>query len=190
MNKNKNYLRILQGQAGNYRVASELLLRGYNVYFPAADTGVDILVEGCVRVQVKSAHLTRTNHSPDNWRAHYSSLASLYGFRLSGMRHMKGTRTVKATPRDFTKECDFLVLWGIEENRFWVIPSALITRRCTVVLGSIPERDLWRLRQDSNMQRMRNCEGKWDLIAGSIATLTEATSEVAHPVVVAEGVQK
>ncbi len=52
----KTPMNLLQGQAGVYRAASKLCLMGLNPYFAAVDDGADLLVDG-VRIQVKAAHL-------------------------------------------------------------------------------------------------------------------------------------
>lgn len=199
---------MMQGMAGNYRVASELMLRGLNVYFPAIDIGVDLLVEGCVRVQVKSAHIS-THHRYDK------SGRPVYGFRLT-QTHFLGSRGVRSSARDFSKDCDFVVLWGIEQNRFWIVPAALLNDRFSIVLGQedrwvqsdvdairqmhaegktseeigqklgMSTMTVWRRTQgmyvDSPnplIHRIKNCEGRWDLIESCLDTLTEATQQVA-----------
>ena len=117
----------LQGQAGVYRVASELLLRGFNPQFPAVDCGYDLSVEGGVRVQVKSGHL-RMNSKV------YPQGA--YWFKLTRGPVAQGNHRVRRrAPRVFSQECDFVVFWGIEQQRFWIVPSAVLDNKSLVVLG-------------------------------------------------------
>ena len=113
---------LKQGQAGVYQVASQLLLRGMNVAFPAVDLGADLIVEECIRIQVKTAKLSM--------RGSYDSGA--YWFKLSRMRNVK--RRLVSGPRLFSGESEFVVLWGIDQNRFWITPSPLLDNvQCCVV---------------------------------------------------------
>lgn len=114
---------ILFGQAGVYQVASQLLLRGMNVSFPAVDVGTDLYV-GPVRIQVKASRL----------RSHPAYPAGGYFFQLSKIARSKDMRIVKVE-RDFIDECDFLVCWGADENRFWIIPSHVVQGHALIALG-------------------------------------------------------
>lgn len=196
----------MQGMAGNYRIASELMLRGLNVYFPAIDIGVDLLVEGCVRIQVKSAHIS-THHRYDK------SGRPVYAFRLTKTKFL-GNRVLRAEARNFSEVCDFVVLWGIEQNRFWIVPADLLNGRFSIVVGQedrwvqsdidtikrlhaegktneqigqqlgMATMTVWRRTQgmfvdnpSPLIHRIKNCEGRWDLIESCLDTLTEATQQ-------------
>lgn len=116
------------GMAGNYRVASELLLRGLNPFFPAVDDGVDLVVDGIVKVQVKSAHAMRR---PDDFQCQTG-----YNFSLArGPKALGGGIATRSTPRIFSGKVDFVVLWGIGQNRFWIVPAHLLDDRMTIYLG-------------------------------------------------------
>lgn len=117
---------LLQGQAGVYQVASQLLLRGFNPMFPAVDHGADLVLEGGCRVQVKSA-IIRTV------RGHYYS--GCYWFKLSQTKLVN--RVQKLLPvADWTTFCDVVIFWGINENRFWIVPSQLLNGKQCLVLGN------------------------------------------------------
>lgn len=126
---NERNVRRLQGQAGVYRVASELLLRGYNPSFPSVDVGADLVVDGGIRIQVKCAHVSYGRCST------YKKGA--YWFKLLGRTAVvTGSNTIRhRAARVFSEECDFVILWGIEENRFWVVPSAHLDGHVLVVVG-------------------------------------------------------
>jgi hypothetical protein len=117
-------MNLLQGQAGVYQVAAQLCLRGHNVFFPAVDIGADLLVDGGLRVQVKSTHLKYS-------RAGYKG--GSYWFRLGQNTMTKGVRGWKAV--NFTDFCDIVVFWGIEQNRFWIAPATAIDGHQCLVLG-------------------------------------------------------
>jgi hypothetical protein len=116
---------LAQGQAGVHRVASELLLRGINPTFPAVDIGGDLLIDHGVRVQVKSAHLVTRKVGKVEVTA--------YWFKLSTKAVVR-KKTIKLVPRIFSDECEFVILWGIEQNRFWIVPSPVLDGRQLVVV--------------------------------------------------------
>lgn len=121
-------LPTMTGMAGNLRVASELLLRGLNVSMPVVDIGVDIEVESVVRLQVKSAHIMRQQYS--------TGQQPCYNFFLGrGPKAKGGGISTASVTRMFSDKCEFLVLWGIEEGRFWIVPAQLLDHRMSIALG-------------------------------------------------------
>lgn len=114
------------GRAGEYAVAAQLLIRGITVHFPAVDTGVDLIAGERVRVQVKTARLQPAR--------------SAYSFSLRSGPKPNG----KIRPqKDWSKACDVMVFWGIDTNRFWVIPSSFLAPPHdvqTLLLGSTTHR--------------------------------------------------
>lgn len=98
------------GKAGEHAVASQLLLRGIPVAFPQVDVGTDLFAGQGLRIQVKSAmlHDYRTNGG--------------YMFTLDKkIRTSNGSYRVKK--HDLHKNVDFVVFWGVDESRFWIVPS-------------------------------------------------------------------
>lgn len=117
-----------QGQAGVYRVASELIVRGHVPYFPAVDdAGVDLIADGSVRIQVKTtmrptvAKRSATRQWPEGTLI----------FSLSQTQNVIGQMRRKCAARKFTDYCDIVVLWAIEPNRFWIVPAHLLNNRHT-----------------------------------------------------------
>lgn len=90
---------ILIGMAGQLRVASELLLRGFRPALGFVDTGVDLTLEQGQRIQVKAAHKAK-----DRGR---------YFFNLRHWKH-KGLVRLPGV--------DFLICWGIDTDQFWIVP--------------------------------------------------------------------
>lgn len=118
----------LTGRAGEYAVASQLLLREVRVAWPAVDEGFDLsTIEGC-RIQVKSSHLYMAKDSPR------------YFFPLPKNRRMPNSdKTTKLVARKpFVEACDFVIFWGIEQNRFWIVPATLCDDCTGVELGYEP----------------------------------------------------
>ncbi len=124
---------VAQGQAGVYQVLAELILRGFRPYLPASDMGVDILLEQGVRIQVKTTMRGSTHHRfPEG----------TFLFSLAPARRVGKDNTVKIMPaRVFSESCDFLVLWAIEAQRFWIVPAPVLDHRHTATISG---RRQWR----------------------------------------------
>jgi hypothetical protein len=119
--------RIAQGQAGVYTVAAQLILRSINPSFPAIDRGADIITDWGTRIQVKSGFLRRGAYGG----SYHFCLDSGQTLYTSGQGYKKSARTHS---RKFSDECDFFVMWGIEGNRFWIIPAVVLDYKTTVVM--------------------------------------------------------
>lgn len=92
-------------------------MRGVTPYQPAADiAGVDLLTDAGVRIQVKATRLIAP-------RGHGRS--DSYAFELRCTRP-NGLHKLTRFKRHFSAQCDFVILWGADEDRFWIVPSALL----------------------------------------------------------------
>jgi hypothetical protein len=115
----------LTGKAGEHAVAAQLLLRDIVPLWPSVDRGCDLMTEQFCRLQVKSAHLYHHKNGPR------------YFFPLPKTRRVPNSdTTVKLiTKKLFVDICDFVIFWGIEQNRFWIVPSRLCDEVVGVELG-------------------------------------------------------
>ena len=102
----------LLGQAGVLRVASELMLRGFPVLFPAVDEGVDLFVEGGTRIQVKTTKMVLSGGKSS--------------FRLTPGYRMTRDGKVYLSARNFSEYCDFVVLFNVKLDKFWIVPAGLL----------------------------------------------------------------
>ena len=102
------------------------MLREVAVFWPYVDLGCDLMTEFGCRVQVKCAHLSQGNKR-----------GPCYFFPLPRTRRLpnsdKTTKLVMKKP--FVEICDFVVFWGIEQNRFWIVPANLCDQVVGVELG-------------------------------------------------------
>lgn len=148
-----------QGQAAVLRVAAELGFRGASIAFPAVDdAGVDLVVLPGVRVQVKSAYLRKH---------HRVYPEGAYWFKFVSGPIVTGNNTIKRRgPRQFSHQCDVIVLMGIDESRFWIVPAALLDGKSLCVVGP-PPKGAAKPRGEttgrfSTVKQIRECEGRWD----------------------------
>ena len=150
--KRELYSRHSDGKAGELRVASELIRRGVVVALPMIDLGYDLLLESGVRIQVKTCHRRPLGHGK-----------LLNYFLLPSVRRVANTQSYKNLyDRKPSDEYDFCVAWGVDEDRFWVIPASLLDGKRSVSLG--PECCF----KDANLEQMNELrsQGKtYDQIA-------------------------
>lgn len=111
--KNKKMAHLI-GKAGEHRVIAELMLRGHCPSIPEVDNGVDMILENGLNLQVKTSHLGHTSKPHPSYKLGY------YRFNLLETGYKAKYQNVV---RDWTVHCDYLVLWGIDEDRFWVLPA-------------------------------------------------------------------
>lgn len=157
---------LLLGQAGTYRVLAELLRRDVNAFLPVVDTGVDILTVRGVRIQVKATRLARRNT-----RSGYNQGPAY--FFTPGVKTRRGGKTLEYREyyvRRFSDEVDYVVLWGSDQDRFWIVPATVLDSlkclqldpgRQQAIVGS------------SRIALVYQHEGRWDLL-GAAPTIIDA----------------
>lgn len=117
-----------------YRVLSELILRGHSPYIPIADDhGVDILLPTGIRIQVKTANLITRKLK------HQRGVTESTRYRLSlGWTRVGAKQKAVKRKRKYSDECDYFVIFGVQENRFWIVPSFIMDNRTRLDLGTRP----------------------------------------------------
>jgi len=110
----------LIGRAGEYRVASELLLRGFNPAIKSVDDGIDLILDMGTTVQVKSVSAKASKN------AYYVTLAT--------SRWSKGIQTKEKQ----SLKADFLIVWVIPEDKFFIIPREKIGSHIGVCVNPLP----------------------------------------------------
>ena len=101
------------GQAGVHRVIAELILRHHDPCVPAIDYGYDIVLgKSDVRIQVKTATLTTKKYT-----------GTCYIFRTNGTVSEAITHKRRQVKRKWSDVCDFVILHGLTENRYWIVPA-------------------------------------------------------------------
>lgn len=141
---------MLTGQAGVWRVAAELALRGIPPSFPGVDYGYDLILEHGVRIQVKAARLRSHKHYPQG----------VYLFHLMKSIRLGPKRTIiKDSTRKYSDDCEFVVLCGLDENRFWVTPAADLDHATFLSLGPASRAKPFRADIDVELVRFLKDQG-------------------------------
>ncbi len=167
-----------------YAVASHLCLRGYIPLEPSVDFGVDLMLDNGLRLQVKVAHLTYPDRMPKqkgNFGIRGGSIlggyrGGAYGFNLRrGVWDRSSNRWKRNESGTYHGVADFFVLWGIDENRFWIVPTSVKNRviwfgRADHPNGSNNATYTSALKQQRSLQY----ENRWDLLdLNSVKPLVE-----------------
>lgn len=148
----------LQGVAAVWQVASQLALRGHNPLFPGLDEGYDIQLDNGLKLQVKSATITFKNQGYQHNGA--------YGF---GLRRGAWDRTKKAYTRNnlrpYSEVADFFVLWGVDENRFFIVPTSHSGKAIWFVRRGAVSKSRNKVFFDKMSQgRLDEFEDRWDIL--------------------------
>lgn len=148
----------LQGQAAVYQVASQLAMRGHVVMFPMLDVGFDLQLENGLRLQVKSSTIKTQGN------AIYRNGA--YGFGLRrGAWDSNAKAYKRSNYRPYSEIADFFVLWGVEENRFFILPTAHAGKAIWFgVRGFESKSPNRRVFGKISAQRLAEMEDRWDLL--------------------------
>ena len=178
-NKKRTYGREfqLQGQAAVWQVASQLALRGHNVYFPGLDEGCDLLMDNGLRLQIKSATLQSPKGAPN-----YRNGAYCFALRRGAWLPDK-KRYERTTLRSYSEVADVFVLWGIDENRFFIVPTS--HKGQAIHFGKRGYQSLSNNRSKFDYvsaQRIADYEDRWDVldvnsVSGIINGLNDFTLE-------------
>ena len=110
------------GKAGEFRVLSELILRGHDPALKVVDNGIDIILENGKTIQVK----TVTKPLFDSKKS-----GRVYVVTLSSARYKKG----KQSPQKNNLKTDFMIAWLIQNDVFYIIPCKEIKGGKSVSLG-------------------------------------------------------
>jgi hypothetical protein len=169
---------MLQGQAGVWAVASQLALRGLIPMFPGVDVGYDLVLTNGLKLQVRTATLTITGGK----REKYPYCAYNFGLRRDcWYLQEKRRRGTYATAKPFSEIADFFVLWGIDENRFFIVPTSVKVKSIY-----FPTRDFagnWIQRKQRSTKRMddklQTYESRWDLL--DVGAITQNLVDSAVP---------
>lgn len=121
----------LDGKAGEYAVASQLLRRKMAVLWPTVDTGYDLMAANGCRIQVKTTHRLQEGN-----KANYPPGA--YWFALPKVKN-RATATagkIRVVPRPkFSDVCDVVAFFGMEDDRYWILPAKLCDGVSAFVMG-------------------------------------------------------
>lgn len=107
------------GVAGELRVMSELILKGYNPAKSYIDNGVDIFLQDGRTIQVK------TSRKKKLIRGDNTGEAECYKFTLKRGEQKRAFSSNKV---------DLLICFGVETEDFWIIPAKKVDKKSQITI--------------------------------------------------------
>jgi len=169
MNK-YNVNSLLLGKAGEYRVSSELILRGHTIYLPGVDDGIDVIIDDNIKIQIKCGQ-KRERKQKDTTVYSFNVRASQYNYH-----HDK-----KPKPH-LLKNVNYVICWAIDDDEFYIIPADKIRGTITISFTAdddrrtkvkwnkwYPYRNAWQLLDGVPLENIKpkeeieckQCSNKW-----------------------------
>jgi len=137
------------GKAAELRVASELLFHGFVPSLTLENSEIDIILTNGIRIQVKGSTLT-------TWKG----AAPRYVFNFKGWK--RDENGVRRFEKHNLKNIDFVILWAIEDNLFFIFPVGEIRKRYSYSIGFTPRTRT--KRRGKNCDLFMKYENKWNLL--------------------------
>lgn len=116
------------GKAGEYRVISELLMRGIVCAMVCFDDGTDLILSNGKKIGVKATHRPSNDKKSYSWR--YSISIRLPEIRGIG----NGLYKKKFNKSDYSGRVDYWIIWCIDDNLFYIIPNKEIKQKISIVI--------------------------------------------------------
>jgi len=99
------------GRAGEYRVASELLQRGFNPMMASIDKGIDFVLDNSKTIQVKTVFRINYPRRKNNATVSIATTRYVRGDRIHEVRNIRA---------------DFYIIWVIPWDEFFIVPRNIV----------------------------------------------------------------
>lgn len=148
------------GKAGELRVRSELILRGFSPAICDQDDGVDIiLVDNGKKIQVKTS--TRPAHTPSSYSYKYS-----FGIRRAQFRNAgNGAYEKRFTKKSYAGVAEYFIFWLVEDDIFYIIPEEVIGEKVSIVMPTPTENRKYRIKERVSKSKYEVYKNAWHLLA-------------------------
>lgn len=146
---------LVIGRAGELRVCSELLVRGFRPAIYEIDDGTDILVGGkaiAVKTSLKPMY-TKNSYS---WK---------YGFNLRPLQTKKVKDGHLDYRPDYREKNDFFIfcLWDI--NVFYIIPSKELGAKVSLVISAPSEKRIYKRHKEyKSISKYERYKNNWEIL--------------------------
>lgn len=168
MEKRYNVSTNIIGRAGELRVASELMLRKHIVYMPSVDNGIDVVLGNGKRIQIKCGqkHIV---HSQGRILDKY-----IFNFKSSvtWKKRVKHGDSHHVEPHKL-KDVDFIILWAIDDDDFYIIPAEKVRGTPTVSFTADEEK-----RTQVKWNKWLPYRNNWGLLNGETVEVVKLVGEL------------
>ncbi len=126
---------IAVGKAGELRVRSELILQGFHPAVCDFDDGTDIILDNGVKIGVKTASRPTYHKQSYAWRYHFS-------IKVTQVRKGNGNGIYKKkyVERNWKNYVDYWIVWCIQDNFFYIVPSKEIKKKFAIIIPAPDEK--------------------------------------------------
>lgn len=148
------------GKAGELRVRAELILQGFSPAVCDQDDGVDIiLADNGKKLQVKTS--ARPSHTPSSYSYKYS-----FGIRRAQFRNAgNGEFERRFTKKSYAGVADFIILWLVEHNLFYIIPEHEIGEKVSIVVPTPIADRKYRINERKSISKYEKYRNAWHLLS-------------------------
>lgn len=122
------------GKAGELRVRSELLLKGFCPAVFDQDMGADIFLSNGKKLQVKTSLKPINSKKDYSWRYSFNVRQAQFRPAENGLYERKQTRS------NYSGEIDYFVFWCVKDNVFYIIPEEEVGGKISLVIPT-PKKD-------------------------------------------------
>ncbi len=140
------------GQAGELRVASELLLRGHEVFLTFAGSGADLVLGTGKKIQVKTA-----SRIP---KGKFGRSEYMFTFMHWSKKKF-----------NILDDIDYVILWCLGTDLFYIIPSEKVKGKWNIRINPVTNATEWKSRTNNRFKNgyklfnYREYENKWDILS-------------------------
>ena len=145
------------GKAGELRVRSELLIRGFSSAVFDQDNGIDIILSNGKKIQVKTS--MRPSHTPSNYSYKYS-----FSIRQTQFRNSKGGLYERSYTRKDYSECDYFIFWCVEDDIFYIIPVGKIGGKISLTIPTPLENRTYRTYKRNHISKYEQYKNNWEVL--------------------------
>lgn len=145
------------GRAGELRVRSELILKGFNPGMFDFDNGTDIILENGKKLGVKTS--IKPIYSKKDYSYRYT-----FSVRTSQVRNAgNGLYEKKYMRRDYDGFVDYWIFWCIQDNLFYIIPNGEVGQKVSFCI-STPEfqRKYIRHKKYESISKYEKYKNNWE----------------------------
>lgn len=148
---------IRTGKAGEYRVMSELIMRGYSPALIAVDDGIDIILSDGRGIGVKATA-----------KAHIDKKSYSYRYKITLNPHQLRYKDGKpARVKNIRKyKVDYFIVWLMDKDEFYIFPISAVKDTSMINLtASMPDEErIYKREPKKSKSKYEQYKNAWHLL--------------------------
>lgn len=145
------------GKAGELRVRSELMLRGFRTGAFDSDGGTDVILDNGKKIGVKTSLKPILSKKDYSYRYTFS-------LRLPQVRNIGGGLYAKKYMKsDYNGWVDYWIFWCVEDNFFYIIPNSEIGQKVSFCIPTPTEKRTYKANKDyKSVSKYEKYKNNWE----------------------------